>query len=132
MSLQFSFGAPSGGEVTPILPVIFTDEEGHTTPEVLAIVDTGSDGTLVPLSLLMQAGFKASRKRRHLTTVQASSLPEIVIGYEVSLKIDSLELADIDVYCSREIEDVILGRDVLNQLVFTYDGPRRMLDILMP
>jgi len=132
MSLQFSFGPASGGEPMPVIPITLRDGAGHTTAILSAILDTGSDGTFAPLSLLKAAGFQAGRQRGHLFTTRTEVLPEVVIGYALTLTIGPLELAGTTVFGSREIAEVILGRDILNQLVFTYDGPRRVLDLLAP
>ena len=132
MSVPFPFGRPSGGEPTPVLPTILRNDRGQSTAPLTALVDTGADGTLAPLSLLKAAGFRAGRQRRSLQASRADIAPEIVIGYSLTLQIGSLELRRVEVFGSRHLTGVILGRDVLNQLVFTYDGPRRVLELLAP
>lgn len=89
------------------------------------------DGTLVPASFLKEAGFRSSRLRRNLVLGDLK-VAESVVGYEVFIRINSLEFREVDVFASLELNDVILGRNILNQLVFTYDGPRRLLEILTP
>jgi hypothetical protein len=131
MSFQFLFGPASGGEPLPVISIILTDAGGQTTPPLLAVVDTGADGTLVPREVLRQAGFKPSRQRRKLLSPGYALESETVIGYALALRIGSLELPEIEVYSSRKMSEVILGRNVLNQFVFTYDGPRRILDIVV-
>ncbi len=130
MARQFAFQSASGGEPLPTIPIVLVNDTGQTTPALVALVDTGADGTLVPIEILERARFRPDRQRGQLRTAEADAPFEIVIGYPVRLQINGLELPDIHVYGSRAVGDVILGRNVLNQLVFTYDGPRRMLDIL--
>ena len=132
MSLQFPFGLASGGERMPVIPIVLRDSAGRTTAALSAIVDTGADGTFAPLSLLSAAGFQAGRQRGNLFTARSTVLPEVVIGYSLTLTIGPLELVGTTVFGSREVADVIVGRNVLNQLVFTYDGPRRVLDLITP
>ncbi|MBI3760253.1 MAG: retroviral-like aspartic protease family protein [Chloroflexi bacterium] len=132
MSQLFPFGRASGGEPTPVLPVVLSNRKGKSTPVLTAIVDTGADGTLAPLDILTAAGFRAGRQQGRLRTGRTDVAPEVVRGYTLTLHVGSLELHYVDVFSSRLIQDVVLGRDVLNQLVFTYDGPRRLLDILEP
>ena len=84
----------------------------------------------MPLHILQEAGFRPSRQRRRFYTAQKNQSPEIVIGYSVLLRIGHLELHDVDIYASRTISEIILGRDVLNQLFFTYDGPQSVLEII--
>lgn len=131
MALRFGFSKASGGEPLPTLPVTFIDDGGRTTPTVLAVLDTGADGTFAPLSILKNAGFRPGRKRRNMLAVNETSVLETVSGYVLTLQIGALALPEIDVFGSREVTDVIIGRDVLNQLVFTYNGPQRILEILI-
>ena len=67
---------------------------------------------------------------RRFYTAREDQSPEIVIGYSVLLRIGHFELHDVDIYASRSISEIILGRDVLNRLTFTYDGPQSILEIL--
>lgn len=128
--MLFRFGPDSGGEPAPLIIIALVDEiTGQAVPNLSAFVDTGADGTILPLQLLQDAGFLPNRQRRRFYTAQSDHPPEIVIGYSVSLHIGEFVLYDIDVYASRTVTEVILGRDVLNQLVFTYDGPQRLLAI---
>jgi hypothetical protein len=78
------------------------------------------------------AGFKSSRIRREFVPGGVGRSVETVVGYQVTVRLGELTLPSVDVFGSVHIGDVILGRDVLNQLVFTYDGPRRLLDFLTP
>jgi len=132
MPLQFPFGPASGGEPLPVVSIILADEDGQTTTPLLAVVDTGADGTLAPREILQQAGFKPSRQRRKLLSPGYALEAETVVGYALALRIGSLELPEVEVYSSRRMSEVILGRNVLNQFVFTYDGPRRILEIVAP
>jgi hypothetical protein len=132
MARRIPFGRASGGERMPVVPIILKDRAGHSAEEVSAILDTGSDGTLAPLTFLKAAGFRMGRMRGQLTTARQELTTEMVYGFVLDLTIGTLELPDITVFGSREVSDVILGRNVLNQLVFTYDGPGYLLEILGP
>lgn len=127
----FRFGPISGGEPCAVVTIDLVDEISQSAlSNLTALVDTGADGTLVPLNILQDAGFRPSRQRRRFYTAQMDQPPEIVIGYLVLLRIGHLELHDVDIYASRTIREMILGRDVLNRLLFTYDGPQSLLEIL--
>lgn len=53
MTVNFRFGAASGGEPIPIITIDLVDEISQLTISGLtALVDTGSDGTLVPYETL--------------------------------------------------------------------------------
>lgn len=131
MLMLFHFGPNSGGEPSPIVIIKFIDEITKvSTSDLSAFVDTGADGTIVPLPLLQQAGFRPNRQRRQFYTAQTGRPPEVVIGYSVSLHMGSFQVKDVDIYASRTVNEIILGRDLLNRMVFTYDGPQRLLEIV--
>jgi hypothetical protein len=65
------------------------------------------------------------------TTPPLLAVVDTGIGYALALRMGSLELPEVEIYSSRKMSEVILGRNVLNQFVFTYNGPRRILDILI-
>ena len=133
MSLLFRFGRVSGGEPMPTLPIQLVDElTGFVTSEMIAIVDTGADGTIIPFDRLQEAGFRPNRQRRRLFTVESSQPEEVLYGYSVNVRIDELELAEVDVYGSRRVLEAVVGRDILNRLIFNYDGPNQVLELSDP
>ncbi len=103
MSKIFRFGAFSGGEPLPIVSAIFIDDlTQSTTPSLDALVDTGADGTLVPLKILQDAGFRPNRQRRRFFTAQADQPSEVVLGYSVAVRIGDLTVDEVDIYGSRQ------------------------------
>jgi predicted aspartyl protease len=131
MTTRFHFGPPSGGEPIPIVSLRFVDDLSQlSTLELSALVDTGADGTIVPLAVLQNAGFRPNRQRRRLFSWRSEQPPETVLGYTVSLHIANLVLNEVDIYGSRSANDVILGRNVLNRLTFTYDGPQQLPEVI--
>ena len=98
-----------------------------------ALIDTGGDFTLVPLSWLLQINAPEVRwaylrglwgERRQVTL------------YLVDLHLDTGVLAGIEVIGADDDEEpvedreVILGRNVLNKLILLLDGPNEQTDIL--
>ncbi|MFN8494434.1 MAG: retropepsin-like aspartic protease [Caldilineaceae bacterium] len=131
MVIRFHFGPVSGGEPLPIVTLTLIDEITQaTTPPLTALIDTGADGTLIPYQILQNAGFRPNRQRRKLFSVQTGQPPETVLGYLVTVRIGDIQLDEVDVYGSRTVNDVILGRNVLNRMVFTYDGPALLFELL--
>lgn len=129
--MRFRFGAASGSERTPIITVDLIDEISQFTISGLtALVDTGSDGTLVPYDTLQAAGFRPNRQRRQFYTARREQPPETVVGYSILLRIGAFTLDDVDIFASRTVETMLLGRNVLNRMVLTYDGPQKLLEIL--
>ena len=131
MTTFIRFRSTSGGEPLPVIMVSLVDDLTQlVTPSLPALVDTGADGTLVPFDILQAAGFHPNRQRRRFFTAQVEQPPEIVVGYSVMLRINEHELNEVDVYGSRTIDEVILGRNVLNRMVFTYHGPKHLFELL--
>ena len=94
-------------------------EERPPSGSILAIIDTGSDGSLVPMTIL--------------ESIEAIPVGDAVLHgilgetrvvdlFEIDLYIDDFVLPGILVASSDVGEEVILGRNVLNRLVLLLDG----------
>ena len=93
-----------------------------------ALVDTGADITLVPLSLLEQIEAPELDEVRlrshwgHATTVTT---------YLVNIELSTGVLPGLEVVGDLHAGEIVLGRDVLNRLLLLIDGPRQLTDILL-
>jgi predicted aspartyl protease len=111
----------------PVVRVAFhNSEEGlHTAPEK-ALLDTGSDGSLVPVAYLRQIFAPALtdiRIRSHWGEWRSAQL------FAVDLEFGNLRLPDVFVVGDEEGNEIILGRNVLNELRILLDGPANAADI---
>ena len=88
-----------------------------------AIMDTGADATIVPTQLLRPIG-----ARRVFETGLRSQWGErrSVFLYLVDLEIDGLTLPAVYVVGDEIGSEVVLGRNALNKLVVTLDGPGKL------
>jgi predicted aspartyl protease len=95
--------------------------------ELTAIVDTGADGTIVPI--------------RHLRRIEARRAYEAslrsqwgerrsVFLYVVDLKIGNLTLPGVYVVGDELGDETVLGRNVLNELRLLLDGPQALMTLL--
>jgi len=91
-----------------------------------ALVDTGADGTLIPIS--------------HLRSIQAYPIAEAFLRshwgerrrvhlFRVDLRIDEISLPGVTVVEDDQGQEIILGRDVLNKLRLLLDGPMNELEV---
>jgi hypothetical protein len=91
-----------------------------------AIVDSGADGTIVPI--------------HYLEEIQAPPTVEMVIRsqwgerrnvllYLIDLQIGDLTLPGVEVVGDELSEEVVLGRDILNLLRVVLDGPREVVEV---
>ncbi|MCB0191007.1 MAG: hypothetical protein KDJ65_03610 [Anaerolineae bacterium] len=92
-----------------------------------AILDTGADSTLIPISLLNQVGAPLSdeaRLRSHWGEWRTVSLFTVDIG------LDNVRLPAVEVIGDEQGEEIIVGRNILNRLKILFDGPSNRVEIL--
>jgi hypothetical protein len=94
-----------------------------------SIIDTGSDCTLLPLSVLMNAKGKPIQGMRRIPVcgVEVMGIP-VMAG----MVFGQYKLVKVRVYgvSSEEIGDFgLIGRDILNQFKIEFDGPGMQFDI---
>lgn len=94
-----------------------------------ALVDSGADATMLPISLLQQvkARFHDTRTMRGVTGHRVT-----VDTYLVTIQIGANRIAGVEAIAMEESAEAILGRDVLNQLELTLVGPAHELWITWP
>jgi predicted aspartyl protease len=95
--------------------------------ELSAIVDTGADGTIVPIRYLRRIG-----ARRAFEANLRSQWGErrTVFLYLVDLTIGELALNGVYVVGDELGDETVLGRNVLNRLRVLLDGPRAVMTLL--
>jgi predicted aspartyl protease len=100
--------------------------ETLASPPLMAILDTGADGTIVPRRHLdpldLPVWGRATLRGQWDESVRA-------YVYLVDLGIGELRLPGIEVAADDRGDDIIVGRDVLNRLLLSLDGPRKVVDI---
>ena len=114
----------------PPMPVakVGISKPGRTEAKVLvtALIDSGSDGTLMPLDILESADAK----------YVGDAYIRGILGHRqaVELYLATLHLAGHQIHAVRIAgvdpdDEIILGRDVVNQLEMTLNGPAEMTEI---
>ena len=92
----------------------------------LALVDSGADGTLVPVNVLEEIGARLVGTARVRGVLGDSQLADV---YLVSLRVGPHSLGAVRVVAGVEGDEIILGRNVLNQLVVTLNGLASTVEI---
>ena len=107
----------------PSAPVVSVTVDGYSqnseTATIQVLVDSGADGTLLPLRVLERVGAS------FVDTVQMSGVTGIQHPrdrYRVRIKIGEIAIRGIDAIAVSNRDEAIIGRDVLNQLVVVLDG----------
>ncbi len=114
----------------PSMPVVEVElsAPGRVQTETLltALIDSGSDGTLIPIDILEQVGARCVGDAQ-IRGILGDS--RAVAVYLASLRIGPHTLPAVRVVAASEDAEIILGRNVLNQLVVTLNGPAGVIQI---
>jgi predicted aspartyl protease len=92
-----------------------------------ALLDTGSDGSPVPIVFLRQIFAPAltdTRIRSHWGEWRPAQL------FVVDVELDGLRLPGVFVVGDEQGDEIVLGRNVLNKLRLLLNGPANLTDIL--
>jgi predicted aspartyl protease len=111
----------------PTVPVILRNsEEGLRTETLQSLLDTGSDGSLVPIAFLeeiLAPPLTDTHIRSHWGEWRAAQL------FAVDIELDDLRLPGVFVVGDEQGSEIVLGRNVLNKLRLLLDGPAGQSDI---
>ena len=106
--------------------VLSNSEEGLRTASERALVDTGSDGTLVPMTLLddiLAPVLTETRIRSHWGEWRSVQL------FLVDLELNGMTLPGMFVGGDETGVEIVLGRNVLNKLNLALEGPANQTEI---
>lgn len=111
----------------PVAEVVFIEPNRHRqSSPVMAIVDSGSDSTSLPIALMDEL------KALNIGTAHMSGIwgeRRLVDIFLVSVKIGSHLLHGIRVAGIPDTNEVILGRNVLNHIPVKLNGPAFTVEI---
>src|SRR6266852_5997206 len=101
-------------------------DESLAVGPLQAFVDTGADASLVPLRYIDQLGAEAENQRNLRS--QWGERRQVDI-YVLDIAIGGVRLPSITVVGDDISDEIILGRDVLNKLIVTLNGPEQFLEV---
>ena len=108
----------------PALPIveIRLRATNRTSEErtLMAVVDSGADITIVPIDILEQL---KARRIGQTDIRESTGLVRTMSVFAGDVRIGDLVVHSVRIAAARTGEEIILGRNVLNQLVVTLDGP---------
>lgn len=111
----------------PVVDIQIGRAMADSSLPLTALVDSGADATIIPLSYLQQIEARRSRKVWMRGTAGGRMMVDL---YSISLKLGALTQARIEVVADKQHDEVILGRDVLNHLVVTLNGPGNSVEVV--
>ena len=103
----------------------YSDTFGRQT--IWAMVDSGADATMIPLRVLEAVG--ASYKETLWMRGTAGGRIEVDL-YFVAIRLGSQVIHGLHVIGTPANQEAVIGRDVLNQLVVTLNGPAAVTEIV--
>jgi len=114
----------------PSAPVVeievdgYNDQLGRQT--LWAMVDSGADATMIPIPILnaIGASYKESMWMRGTTGVRIE-----VDLHLVAIRIGPHLIRGLHVIGIPAMDEAVIGRDVLNELVLTLNGPAQATEI---
>ena len=100
--------------------------ESFSVGPLIALLDTGADATIVPVRHLqpLEAPIADSGYLRGLRGDRSA-----IFTYRVDVEVAGLRLPAIEVVGDDSGAEVIVGRNVLNKLRITLDGPAGVLEV---
>jgi predicted aspartyl protease len=99
---------------------------GERTPYQHAILDTGSDTTIVPVELLYFLEVKSFRQQRVLGLWGGEAMVDL---YYVNFEISGSLFTRIEVIGSDTESEILIGRNLCNQLRLLLDGPDQTVEL---
>lgn len=96
---------------------------------VKSLVDSGADGTILPLPQLKQIGARKYQKQWMRTATGQRAQVDM---YLVAVQIGGLPSIRLAVAGNPQLTEAVVGRDLLNQFVVHLDGPAMVVELFAP
>lgn len=115
---------------TPVAPVVeievSSDRPGTADIRLTALLDSGADATMLPVEVLTRIGARYVESL-YMLGVAGTRMP--VDLFHVTVRVGPHSVPAIRAVALNTGGEAILGRDVLNHLVVTLDGPAGTAEI---
>ena len=110
----------------PVLDLFIGHALNVPTLQLSAIIDSGADATMIPVKYLKQIG---ARKGKQVVIRSYLGKRDPVDRYDISLQFASFSRSRISVVGVTQTTEAVIGRDILNFLVVTLNGPGGTVEI---
>ena len=111
----------------PFLPVAIDGYDPEKPPIIVpAFADSGADGTMLPQDILQAVGAE------YEDTVQLRGIAsgiQRLDRYTVGIHIESETVHAVSAVATAAGSEALIGRDVLNHLVVTMNGPAGVIEV---
>jgi predicted aspartyl protease len=115
------------GPALPVVEVAISPIDGtHNSGEMQALIDSGADTTIIPLSVLSDIDAdKVGRAQMRWGSHRSRSYDV----YLVMLEIGPFQIRGVRVLADESSNEIILGRNALNQMIVTLNGLANVVEI---
>jgi hypothetical protein len=113
----------------PTMPVVEIQvflEAGQNPITLTAIVDTGADASMIPLKYLRRL---KAKKRRTKWLTGTTGVREKADLYGIAIQIGRARPIFLEAIGTEQRNEVIVGRDVLNEFVVTLNAPAHTVEV---
>lgn len=110
----------------PVVDLLIGRAHGDPALPLTAIVDSGADATMIPVSYLKQI---SARKGKQAIVRGYLGKRDLVDRYDISLKFAHFTHSRISVVGVTQTNEAVIGRDILNRLVVTLNGLASAVEI---
>lgn len=114
----------------PVLQVALSfPDQGQWQRPVTAIVDSGADFTIVPLSTIEPMNLPLVGDANLVSQWQDRRAVHV---YQVDMQIGGIVMASVEIAGDPNGDEIVLGRNVLNDLDLRLNGPSLQLELAEP
>lgn len=119
MTISFAYESNYPSAAFPVAVATIGGRNAKSTT-VTGLIDSGADATILPVSLLRQI----NARRGEVAWARSVTGQRYQVNlYQVTISIGEYTMRGVEVIANEHTEEVIWGRDVLNQLYVVLDGP---------
>jgi len=111
----------------PVVDIVVGRAMDNVSLAMKALVDSGADATIIPLNSLQEIRARRSRKMWMRGTAGGRVLVDL---NQISLQLGPFAQTLLEVVGSTQNDEVIVGRDVLNHLTVTLNGPANSVEVI--
>jgi predicted aspartyl protease len=109
----------------PVMEMLVIGSDPGRFRLVTGLIDSGSDATQLPLSLLQSIGARQTDRR---WIQDLGGVRYRVPLYGIRLQLGEL-IMPVEVIGRQGVDEIVIGRDVLNQLIVTLNGLAHVTEI---
>ena len=124
---SYAYNTTYPGPAFPVVDLRITGQNSRQE-HVTALVDSGADGTLIPLTILQRI---SARKIDGRWARNISGIRYRVSMFMVDLSIGSYVFPSTEVIANQQTDEIVVGRDVLNQLILVLNGLAYVVEVSM-